>query len=179
MNSRTPSLPSAARGLLLAAAFVATAALADDGLCRLERRDAGAGHARLVCGPDLAVETAAGAEVEVRDADGDGRADAAELSRGAVLLEFTPASPRPFEIRTPQAIAAVRGTAWAVDAAAGATDVLVLSGRVAVRAREGGADAGVELGPNEGTTVRAGEPPLAAGVWKAARVQALLRRFGR
>ena len=81
-----------------------------------------------------------------------------------------------FEVITPQAIAAVRGTKWAVDVADGKTSVFVVTGRVAV-SREPGSP-GVELGPGEGVDVEAGTAPLTVRKWGAPRVAALLARFG-
>ena len=81
-----------------------------------------------------------------------------------------------FEVITPQAIAAVRGTKWAVDVAAGKTSVFVVDGRVAV-SREA-VDPAVTLGPGEGVDVEAGTAPLTVRRWGAARAAALLARFG-
>ena len=76
---------------------------------------------------------------------------------------------------TPQAIAAVRGTKWAVDAEGGKTSVFVVDGRVNVaRARGRGR---VDLGPGEGVDVEAsGE--LVVKRWPPARVAALMARLG-
>ena len=81
-----------------------------------------------------------------------------------------------FQAITPPAVAAVRGTKWAVDVADGKTSVFVVTGRVAV-AREYGSP-GVELGPGDGVDVEAGTAPLTVRQWGAARVAALLARFG-
>ena len=79
-----------------------------------------------------------GARFTLLDRDGNGRVDSVELSGKALLLEV-PKKPggSHFEVMTPQAIAAVRGTKWAVDAAEGKTSVFVVNGRVAVGRRAG------------------------------------------
>jgi hypothetical protein len=80
-----------------------------------------------------------------------------------------------FEVVTPQAIAAVRGTKWAVDAEGGKTSVFVVDGRVNV-ARAGGRGR-VDLGPGDGVDVEAsGE--LVVKRWPPARVAALMARLG-
>ena len=80
-----------------------------------------------------------------------------------------------FQVITPQAIAAVRGTKWAVDAAEGKTSVFVVNGRVAVGRRTGSHS--VTLGPGEGVDVEA-TGPLTIKRWPAARVAALMARLG-
>ena len=86
-----------------------------------------------------------------------------------------PAKPACTSSLTPQAIAAVRGTRWAVDAEGGKTSVFVVNGRVNV-ARAGGRGR-VDLGPGEGVDV---EPSgqLIVKRWPAPRVAALMARLG-
>ncbi|WP_303980391.1 FecR family protein [Dongia mobilis] len=60
-----------------------------------------------------------------------------DLWLGALRAFAAPATPKSrFEIRTPRAITAVRGTEWGILANAVQSDVLVLSGRVGVRKNE-------------------------------------------
>ena len=80
------------------------------------------------------------------------------------------------QVITPQAIAAVRGTKWAVDAQESQTSVLVLNGQVAVR-RPGGAGGQVVLGPGEGVDVDPGTGALEVKRWGQPRVDALLARL--
>lgn len=131
----------------------------------------------LACPNGITITAEAGTQFELQDRDGAGGPDAASLQDKALLLE-TPAGStgNGFEVITPQAIAAVRGTKWAVDVADGKTSVFVVSGRVAV-AREYGSP-GVELGAGDGVDVEAGTAPLTVRQWGAARVAALLARFG-
>ena len=79
------------------------------------------------------------------------------LSSKALLLEV-PKRPggKAYRVITPQAIAAVRGTKWAVDAVENKTSVFVVKGRVAVGRRTGRHS--VFLGPGEGVDVEAAGP---------------------
>jgi ferric-dicitrate binding protein FerR (iron transport regulator) len=82
-----------------------------------------------------------------------------------------------FQVITPQAIAAVRGTKWAVDVQQGKSSVFVVNGRVAVR-RANANTGGVVLGPGEGVDVEEGSAPLTVRRWPAERVSALMARLG-
>ena len=118
-----------------------------------------------------------GATYTLRDRDRDGEVDSVNLGSKAMLLEAPKQRVgRRFEVITPQAIAAVRGTKWAVDAQAATTSVLVLTGQVSVSRRTGGSR--VVLGPGEGVDVEAGSGPLTVKRWPEARVNALLARLG-
>ena len=58
------------------------------------------------------------------------------LNDGALLIEYHPATPKEkFQILSPLAIAAVRGTKWAMDVTKAQTSTLVLNGAVAVTNR--------------------------------------------
>lgn len=128
------------------------------------------------CGNGITIVAESGARFELRDANGDGRIDSVELSSKAVLVHV-PKKPggTPFKVLTPQAIAAVRGTKWAVDAAEARTSVFVAEGRVGVTPRSQAR--GVVLGPGEGVDV---EPntPLTVKTWGRPRVDALMARLG-
>ncbi|TKW77347.1 MAG: hypothetical protein DI543_16185 [Bradyrhizobium icense] len=103
--------------------------------------------------------------------------DGVDVQSKAVLID----APRQkgkgrFQVITPQAIAAVRGTKWAVDAQDTRTSVLVLIGQVTVR-RPGGAGGEVTLGPGEGVDVEPGSGALEVKRWGQPRVDALLARL--
>jgi ferric-dicitrate binding protein FerR (iron transport regulator) len=100
--------------------------------------------------------------------------DSVELGSKALLLEV-PKGRGEFKVITPQAIAAVRGTRWAVDVVENQTSVLVVNGRVAVGRRTGSRS--VTLGPGEGVDVQAAGP-LTVKRWPPARVAALMARLG-
>jgi hypothetical protein len=126
-------------------------------------------------GPTIIAED--GSHFSVVDKNRDGKADAVELQDKALLLDL----PRTktgthFEVVTPQAIAAVRGTKWAVDVTSGKTSVFVVRGSVSVRKPAG--KSGVLVGPGEGVDVDNGTRVLKVTRWPAARVSALLARLG-
>jgi ferric-dicitrate binding protein FerR (iron transport regulator) len=105
-----------------------------------------------------------------------GRVDGVELNSKAVLIDVPARSGIRFQVITPQAIAAVRGTRWAVDAAESKTSVFVAAGRVAVGRRTGGHS--VTLGAGEGVDVEEGGAPLVVKRWSETRVSALMARLG-
>jgi hypothetical protein len=118
------------------------------------------------------------ADFTLLDRNRDGQPDAATLRSRALLVDVQARSGRRgFQVLTPQAIAAVRGTRWAVDVSGSKTSVFVLNGRVAVRRPN--VRRGVELGPGEGVDVEAGDrAALIVKRWPKPRVNALLGRFG-
>jgi hypothetical protein len=102
--------------------------------------------------------------------------DTVELSSKALLIEVLKKSGgNKFQVITPQAIAGVRGTKWAVDAAEKKTSVFVVDGRVAVGRRTG--NHSVTLGSGEGVDVEE-SGALTVKRWPPARVSALLARLG-
>ena len=128
------------------------------------------------CDNGITIVAENGARFELKDANRDGHIDSVELSSKALLVEV-PKKPggNPFKVLTPQAIAAVRGTRWAVDVAEAKTSVFVADGRVGVSRRSRGR--GVVLGPGEGVDVVA-SGPLTAKTWGQPRVDALMARLG-
>ena len=77
---------------------------------------------------------------------------------------------------TPLAIAAVRGTKWAVDVTKLRTSVLVLSGAVGVTNRR--LNQYVILTEGEGVDIAAADTSTVQKPWGQARIRALLSRFG-
>ncbi len=159
-------------------------------ICALASMDIAAAQSNMGCAPassTIAAQTLHceggvtivaewGAQYTLLDRSGKGRVDGVELNSKALLIEVSkkPAGNR-FEVITPQAIAAVRGTKWAVDAAENKTSVFVVNGRVAVGRRTGSHS--VTLGSGEGVDVEA-SGPLTVKRWGAARVSALMARLG-
>jgi hypothetical protein len=130
----------------------------------------------LRCEGGVTIVAENGARFTLQDRDGNGRVDSAELSSKALLLDVPKKQAgNRFQVTTPQAIAAVRGTKWAVDAAEGKTSVFVVNGRVAVGRRTG--THSVTLGAGEGVDVEAAGP-LTVKRWPKARVAALMARLG-
>lgn len=130
----------------------------------------------LRCDNGITIVAESGARFELKDNNRDGHIDSIELSSKALLVEV-PKKPggNRFKVLTPQAIAAVRGTRWAVDASDGKTAVFVADGRVAVSRRAGGKS--VVLGVGEGVDVE-GPGALVVKRWGAPRVAALMARLG-
>ena len=129
----------------------------------------------LHCEAGITIVAEIGARYALRSGR-NGHVDAVELDGKALLIEVPPKSGgNRFQVITPQAIAAVRGTRWAVDVAADKTSVFVVDGRVGVAGRTGGH--GVTLRPGEGVDVEPGAP-LTVKRWAPARVAALMARLG-
>ncbi|MBR0715189.1 FecR family protein [Bradyrhizobium liaoningense] len=130
----------------------------------------------LRCDNGITIVAESGARFELKDNNRDGHIDSIELSSKALFIEVPrkPGGAR-FKVLTPQAIAAVRGTKWAVDASDGKTAVFVADGRVAVSRRGGGKS--VTLGVGEGVDVE-GPGALVVKRWGAPRVAALMARLG-
>lgn len=128
------------------------------------------------CDNGITIVAENGARFELKDANRDGHIDSVELSSKALLIEV-PKKPggNPFKVLTPQAIAAVRGTKWAVDVAEAKTSVFVADGRVGVSRRSRGR--GVVLGPGEGVDVEA-TGALTVKQWGQPRINALMARLG-
>jgi len=135
-----------------------------------------AGGQTLQCATAITIVTEDGAKFELKDRNRDGRVDSIELSHKALLIEV-PKKPggNRFNVITPQAIAAVRGTKWTVDAADGKTSVFVVVGSVNVTRPAGGGQ--VVLGPGDGVDVEA-TGKLVVTRWPPARVAALMARLG-
>lgn len=128
------------------------------------------------CDNAITIVAEGGARFELRDRNRDGQVDSVELSNKALLVEVPKKQGRVrFNVVTPQAIAAVRGTKWAVDAEGAKTSVFVVNGRVSVARNTGRGS--VVLGPGEGVDVEPGGQ-LVVKRWGAARVAALMARLG-
>lgn len=162
---------SAAACILLS---VPAAVQAQTNGCALQNGDGG--RRILRCPGGVTVTAEAGASFNLNDRNGDGSPDSASLRRKAILVDVDSSRHTGgFQVVTPQAIAAVRGTQWAVDVGGGQTSVLIVRGAVAVRRPQGDA---VVLRPGEGVDVRSGSAALEVRRWPAARAAALLARLG-
>jgi ferric-dicitrate binding protein FerR (iron transport regulator) len=125
------------------------------------------GTQTLHCPTAITIVAESGAKFELRDRNRDGHVDSVELSNKALLLEVPKQPGRArFDVVTPQAIAAVRGTKWAVDAEGAKTSVFVAGGRGSVVL---GAGDGVDVEPSGDLIVKR---------WPPARVTALMARLG-
>jgi hypothetical protein len=130
------------------------------------------------CGNDIRISVERGAEYSLHDRNGDGLVDQVRLRSRALLLVIQGEVARKgFEVVAPQAIAAVRGTRWAIDAASDRTSVFVADGQVSVTRRND--TASVTLTSGEGVDVDGSRGPLEVRRWPRNRVTGLLERTGR
>ncbi|PVB61123.1 FecR family protein [Labrenzia sp. 011] len=127
------------------------------------------------CANGLVFEAEAAAEIAVEKSAAQARPDEVRLTEDAVLIEVEPDS-GPFQILTPHAIAAVRGTLFVVDVTQEMTSVFVVRGQVAV-SRPDGSDA-VTLSAGEGVEVTQADP-LITKRWPQEKADRLLARFAR
>ena len=130
----------------------------------------------ITCAGGVTVIAEDGAQFTLLDRDRNGEVDSVDLRSKSLLLEVPKQRGRRFEVVTPQAIAAVRGTKWAVDAQATTTSVFVVNGQVGVQRRAGRGH--VVLGPGEGVDVENGAGALIVKRWPRPRVDALMYRLG-
>jgi hypothetical protein len=156
--------------------------------CQLVPDDRNPSEKILKCGDDLSIRSAANTRYELVDQHGqalakdqstrDAMPQGARLDSGALLIEFKPISRRrKFQILTPHAIAAVRGTTWAVEVENDRSSTLVVLGYVEVTRPDG--KNGVLLRAGQGADVSTGTGPILAKRWATPRVRALLARFGK
>jgi ferric-dicitrate binding protein FerR (iron transport regulator) len=163
--------------LLIGALLLGDSAVAQQGTARCASAGSTIVAQTLQCDGGVTIVAENGAQYTLRDNNRDGRIDTAELNSKALLLDVHGKSSRKrFRVNTPQAIAAVRGTRWAVDVAEGKTSVFVVHGRVNV-GRSASRGHTVALGPGEGVDVE-GSAPLVVKRWAPARVSALMARLG-
>jgi hypothetical protein len=131
----------------------------------------------LQCGQTLTVRPAPGTIYQPLYKKGDPLPIAIRLNDGALLIEDHPASSKEkFQILTPLAIAAVRGTKWAMDVTKAQTSTLVVTGTVAVTNRR--LNQFVVLTEGQGVDITPTDTSVVARTWGDERVRALLSRFG-
>lgn len=131
----------------------------------------------LQCGQSLTVRPAPGASYQPLYRKGGPLPVGIRLTDGALLIEFHPAKPNEkFQILTPLAIAAVRGTKWAMDVTKSQTSTLVVTGTVAVTNRR--LNQFVVLTEGQGVDITPTDTSVVPKTWGDERVRALLSRFG-
>ena len=166
-------------------------ALAQSGACVLTPDKRNPNDQILRCGTELTITPAPGTVYHPAAAAEDGLPASVQLDSGALLIEFHSKRRREFQILTPQAIASVRGTKWAMEVKPGQTSTLVLLGQVTVARKDAAEE--VVVGPGQGVDVSTGDagktvrsmsssakpaPPIGVKKWAPDRVKALLARFG-
>jgi FecR protein len=173
----TKSRALAVAATLLFTCLPVAPALAQVNVCVLSPDKRSPNDKILRCGAALTVRPAPDTLYRPLDAGSNRPPDAVQLDSGALLIEFHPAGKRrDFQILTPHAIAAVRGTRWAVEVKPGQSSVFVLSG--AVQVARASTRAAVLLRPGQGVDVTDADGPLQVKRWAPERVRALLARFG-
>ena len=131
----------------------------------------------LQCGENLTVRAAQGARYQPLYKKGDPLPVAIRLNDGALLIEYHPVSSKEkFQILTPVAIAAVRGTKWAMDVTKAQTSTFVVTGIVAVTSRR--LNQFVVLTEGQGVDITPTDTSMVARTWGDERVRELLSRFG-
>jgi ferric-dicitrate binding protein FerR (iron transport regulator) len=149
------------------------------GACQLVAKESDPSVKILHCGGELTVHVASGARYRLLYDKGQQPPRGIRLDDGALLIEFHAVEKqKDFQILTPLAIAAVRGTKWAVEVTSKRTSVLSLEGAVGVRTRRVGEDQYVTLTDGEGADISEGDTFVIKKPWGQARVKALLARFG-
>jgi hypothetical protein len=187
-HQRFAALTSGA-GLMLCLLASVVPAAAQSGACTLTPDKRNPNDKILRCGTELTITPAPGTVYRPGPAAADGLPASVQLDSGALLIEFNPKRRREFQILTPQAIASVRGTKWAMDVTSMQTSTLVLNGEVAVARKNEtenvlvGPGQGVDIEiPPGGNTPRSLSPyrpdPITVKQWGSARVKELLDRFG-
>ena len=164
---------------LFVAAIVGPLPARAAGACALIANDKMPSEKILQCGgaEGLTVRAAQGTRYRMVYTKGDPVPAAIRLDDGALLIEFQPSLWRKnFQILTPLAIAAVRGTKWAVEVTRVRASVLVLSDAVGVTNRR--LNQYVILTEGEGVDITPTDTSTVQKTWGAARVRALLARFG-
>jgi hypothetical protein len=180
-SSRTAGRNRVGATLVAAALFVAAIAGPGSpraaGVCALVPNQRAPSEKILQCGETLTVHPAPGARYRPLYKKGDPLPVGIRLDDGALLIEFHPASPQEkFQILTPLAIAAVRGTKWAMEVTSARTSTLVLAGAVAVTNRR--LNEYVVLTEGQGVDITPADTSMVQKRWGEARVRALLSRFG-
>jgi FecR protein len=174
---RNPLKPMIIATALFAAAIGGAAPAHAAGACALIPNEKMPSEKILQCGETLTVRAAPGARYQPLYKKGDALPVGIRLNDGALLIEYHPASPQEkFQILTPLAIAAVRGTKWAMDVTKAQTSTLVLNGAVAVTNRR--LNKFVVLTEGQGVDITPNDTSVVQKTWGEARVRALLSRFG-
>lgn len=167
----------AAAAILFIAAIGGSAPTHAAGACALVPNARVPSERILECGQTLTVRPAQGTRYRTLYRKGDPLPVGIRLDDGALLIEFHPASAgEKFQILTPLAIAAVRGTRWAMEVTRARTSTLVLAGAVAVTNRR--LNEYVVLTEGEGVDITPADTSMVQKRWGEARIRALLARFG-
>lgn len=129
----------------------------------------------ISCGNAVTIEREPTADLRITKHPNSPAPRVIQVQGGAILIKVLPGQAAT-QVRTPHAIATVRGTTYIVDAAAEQTSVFVLEGGVDVKRTN---DASTfKLNAGEGADASLDEP-ISVGKWGVDRAEELLARFGR
>ena len=177
ISRRNPIVAIFVAALCAIASCAASPAARAAGPCALVPNAHDPSEKILQCGQTLTVQPAAGTRWRPIFQRGQTLPTGARLDDGALLIEFHPSDQdHDFQILTPLAIAAVRGTKWAMEITRARTSTLVLAGAVAVTSRP--LNQYVVLTEGQGVDISPQDKALTQKTWGEARVRALLARFG-
>jgi FecR protein len=177
MAGRNLLRTAAAAVIVFLAAVAGSGSAQAAGACALVPNEHAPSEKILQCGEALTVRPAQGTRYRPLYKKGDPLPVGIRLDDGALLIEFHPTSQQEkFQILTPLAIAAVRGTKWAMEVVPGRTSTLVLSGAVAVTNRR--LNQYVVLTWGQGVDITSTDTSVVQRLWGEARIRALLSRFG-
>jgi hypothetical protein len=173
-------------GILFSLAWVAAPVLAQSGACVVSPDKRNPTDKILRCGTELTITPAPGTVYRPAAAGDDGLPSSVQLDSGALLIEFRSKRRHEFQILTPQAIASVRGTKWAIEVKPGQTSTLVLTGEVTVARKTDpktivvAAGQGVDVtGLGLPRSMSDAKPePIVVKQWAPGRIKELLGRFG-
>jgi hypothetical protein len=174
---RNPLQATVLAAFLFAAAIAGAAPAHAAGACALVANERLPSEKILQCGEVLTVRPAEGARYQPLFKKGDPLPVGIRLNDGALLIEYHPTNPQEkFQILTPLAIAAVRGTKWAMEVTKAQTSMLVVDGVVAVTNRR--LNQFVVLTEGRGVDITPTDTTVVSKTWGDERVRALLSRFG-
>jgi hypothetical protein len=183
MRGRSAGAGNSTFSALLVAVLIFASSLLDadaaraGGACTLVPNDRDPSAKILQCGQQLTVRPARGARFRPIYTKGQEPPSAIRLDDGAILIEYHPQMEKSeFQILTPLAIAAVRGTKWAMEVMKERNSTLVLNGAVAVTSRR--LNEYVVLRDGEGVDITPSDTTMIQKRWGEARVRALMARFG-
>jgi hypothetical protein len=176
MGSQQPFGASCRTGLLVLL-LSSVPALPQSGICVLTQDKRNPNEKILRCGQELTITPAPGTVYRPAPVGNGALPTSVQLDSGALLIEFKPQKRREFQILTPEVIASIRGTRWAMEVKPGLTSTLVLRGTVVVARKDGTGQ--VAVGPGQGVDVStAGQlQPITVKAWAPPRVKELLDRF--
>jgi FecR protein len=139
-------------------AWVAVSAVAQSGACVLSPDRRNPNLRILRCGSELTITSAPGTVYQPAAAGDDGLPASVQLDSGALLIEFNSKRRHELQILTPQAVASVRGTKWAMEVKPGG-----IAGEVTVARKN---DLGkVVVSPGQGVDISGlGTPDHHAGL---------------